>query len=106
MIPLGVKTAAFEGDKNVSWLLFPRSSICKTPLRLCNSVGLIDAGYRGQVMAAVDNVKQGDDNVYTVKVGERLVQAVAFTGEGLELEIVKQLPESSRGDGGFGSTSK
>ena len=35
----------------------PRSSISKTPLRLANAVGLIDAGYRGEIMAAVDNIK-------------------------------------------------
>ena len=36
-VPLGISCAAFEEDKNVAWLLFPRSSICKTPLRLANS---------------------------------------------------------------------
>ena len=40
-----------------SYFLMPRSSISKTPLRLANSVGLIDAGYRGEIMAAVDNIK-------------------------------------------------
>ena len=37
--------------------LLPRSSIVKTPLRLSNSVGVIDRGYRGQVTAVVDNLK-------------------------------------------------
>ena len=39
-----------------SFLLLPRSSISKTPLRLSNSVGLIDAGYRGELQAPVDNI--------------------------------------------------
>merc|ERR1711862_1058881 len=43
-VKLGIKAAAWEASTNVSWLLMPRSSISKTPLRLCNSVGLIDAG--------------------------------------------------------------
>ena len=40
----------FVLGSSVSWLLMPRSSISKTPLRLCNSIGLIDAGYRGEVL--------------------------------------------------------
>ena len=41
----------------VSYYLYPRSSITKTPLRLANSVGIIDAGYRGNIIACVDNIK-------------------------------------------------
>ncbi|SVA76917.1 uncharacterized protein METZ01_LOCUS129771, partial [marine metagenome] len=44
----------------------PRSSIAKTPLRLCNSIGLIDGGYRGEIMAVVDNIKKES---YTVEPG-------------------------------------
>lgn len=101
-IKLGIKCSGWdkEGD-SVSWLLMPRSSISKTPLRLCNSIGLIDAGYRGEVMAAVDNVKTFD---YTVKAGDRLVQAVAFNGKGVTFKLVDQLDQTTRGEGGFGST--
>ena len=49
-----------------SYFLMPRSSLSKTPLRLANSVGLIDAGYRGEIMAAVDNIK---DFAYEVEIG-------------------------------------
>ena len=38
----------------------PRSSISKTPLRMSNSVGLIDGGYRGEIMASVDNISDDD----------------------------------------------
>eukprot|EP00389_Voromonas_pontica_P009666 GDKH01014682.1.p1 GENE.GDKH01014682.1~~GDKH01014682.1.p1 ORF type:complete len:175 (+),score=35.51 GDKH01014682.1:140-664(+) len=100
-IPLGIHTSAWNGDKNVSWLLMARSSICKTPLRLSNSVGLIDAGYRGEVKMAVDNIKNFD---YTVNEGDRLCQAVAFNGEGITFELVEELNETTRGEGGFGST--
>ena len=102
-LKLGFKAAACDSEgNNVSWLVMPRSSISKTPLRLANSIGLIDAGYRGEVIAAVDNIR-GED--YTVRAGERLVQAVAFNGGPIALRIVESLDATSRGEGGFGSTS-
>ena len=83
------------------YLLMPRSSISKTPLRLSNSIGLIDAGYRGEIMAAVDNIKQED---YTLNSGQRLFQIVAMDGSPLSFELVDELSSTSRGAGGFGST--
>eukprot|EP00386_Alphamonas_edax_P015484 GDKI01047260.1.p2 GENE.GDKI01047260.1~~GDKI01047260.1.p2 ORF type:complete len:197 (-),score=57.20 GDKI01047260.1:133-723(-) len=102
-VKLGIKAAAWTAEgANVSWLLFPRSSISKTPLRLCNSIGLIDAGYRGEVMAAVDNIKNVD---YTLKRGDRIVQAVAFNGAPVAFKLVDELDATTRGEGGFGSTT-
>ena len=49
---------ACENEEGTPYLLMPRSSISKTPLRLSNSIGLIDPGYRGEIMAAVDNIKK------------------------------------------------
>jgi len=103
-VKLGIKASGWtEGGESVSWLLMPRSSISKTPLRLCNSVGLIDAGYRGEVMAAVDNVKTSDHHI---KKGDRIVQAVAFGGGPVRFELVQSLDETARGEGGFGSTAQ
>ncbi|CDU18005.1 hypothetical protein YYC_04527 [Plasmodium yoelii 17X] len=87
---------------NTSFLLFPRSSISKTPLRLANSIGLIDAGYRGEIILALDNTS---DQEYTIKKNDKLAQIVSFTGEPLSFELVTELDETSRGEGGFGSTS-
>ncbi|KMZ99608.1 hypothetical protein PVNG_06566 [Plasmodium vivax North Korean] len=87
---------------NTSYLLFPRSSISKTPLRLANSIGLIDAGYRGELIAALDNTSEEE---YLIKKNDKLVQLVSFTGEPLSFELVDELDETSRGEGGFGSTS-
>ncbi|EEQ98648.1 deoxyuridinetriphosphatase, putative [Perkinsus marinus ATCC 50983] len=103
-IRLGIKAAAFDGKDGagLSWLLMARSSISKTPLRLSNSIGLIDQGYRGEIIAAVDNIK---NEAYTVKEGDRLVQAVGFDGKGITMELVKELDETTRGEGGFGSTN-
>ena len=92
---------ACEPENNQPYLLMPRSSIAKTPLRLCNSIGLIDGGYRGEIMAAVDNIKQED---YTIHSGQRLFQIVAMDGSPLSFELVDRLSSTSRGAGGFGST--
>ena len=81
----------------------PRSSIAKTPLRLCNSIGLIDGGYRGEIMAVVDNIKKES---YTLRPGQRLFQLVAMDGSPIHFELVDELTESTRGDGGFGSTGE
>ena len=94
---------ACENTDEMPYLLMSRSSISKTPLRQCNSVGLIDAGYRGEIMAAVDNIK---DIPYTVEPGQRLFQLVSMDGAPITFEIVSDLSQTDRGDGGFGSTGK
>ena len=83
------------------YLLMPRSSISKTPLRLCNAIGLIDAGYRGEIMASVDNIKNID---YEVKVGQRLFQIVSMDGKPVMFRLDDNLSATNRGKGGFGST--
>ena len=83
------------------YLLMARSSISKTPLRLSNSVGLIDAGYRGEIMAAVDNIK---DFSFSLEKGQRLFQLVSMNGDAIHFELVDTLSKTSRGEGGFGST--
>ena len=94
---------ACENTQGNSYFLMPRSSISKTPLRQCNSVGLIDGSYRGEIMAAVDNVK---NEPYTVESGQRLFQLVAMDGSPIHIELVSKLTETGRGEGGFGSTGK
>ena len=98
LINLGISC---ETKEKKPYFLMPRSSISKTPIRLCNSVGLIDAGYRGEIMAAVDNIKRED---YTISAGQRLFQIVAMDGSPLSFELVDELSSTSRGAGGFGST--
>ena len=92
-----------ENSENKPYLLMPRSSSAKTPLRLSNSIGLIDGGYRGEIMAAVDNIKTED---YTVEPGQRLFQLVAMDGSPIHFKLVDELSDTSRGSGGFGSTGK
>ena len=99
-IKLGISC---ENMDQKPYLLMPRSSISKTPLRLCNAIGLIDAGYRGEIMAAVDNIKQES---YKVEKGQRLFQLVSMDGGPIYFELVDVLSSSERGEGGFGSTGK
>ena len=90
----------FEGG----YYLYPRSSISKTPLRMANSVGIIDNGYRGHIMAVVDN---NSTNEYTVRRGERLFQLCHPSLRPLSVRIVDELNrDTERGAGGFGSTSQ
>lgn len=88
----------------VGFYLMPRSSISKTPLRLSNSIGLIDAGYRGEIMAPVDNIS---DEEYHIEQGDRLFQLVNADLEPFTMiNEVENLEETKRGEGGFGSTGK
>ena len=100
LINLGVSCEPEDGK---TYYLFPRSSISKTPLRLSNSIGLIDSGYRGEIMASCDNIKDFD---YTIEEGERLFQLVASDSSPISYKIVDELSETSRSVGGFGSTGK
>lgn len=97
---LGIACEPVDGK---AYYLMPRSSISKTPLRQANSIGLIDGGYRGELIAVVDNIKQDD---YTVEPGDRLFQLVAMDGSSIEFELVDSLSRTSRGSGGFGSTGR
>jgi len=87
----------------VSYYLYPRSSICRTPLRLANSVGIIDAGYRGNIIACVDNIKNEE---YIIEAGTRLFQICSSDLSPIRFEIVNSLPGTTRGIGGFGSTNE
>lgn len=85
------------------YYLYPRSSISKTPLRLANSVGIIDNSYRGSIMARVDN---RSDEPYTIRRGERLFQICHPSLMPLTVRLVETLSETARGAGGFGSSGK
>lgn len=100
LIKLGISCEPEDGK---AYFLLPRSSISKTPLRLSNSIGLIDGGYRGEIMASCDNIK---DIEYKVEKGQRLFQLVAADCSPISYKIQNNLSETSRGDGGFGSTGK
>ena len=73
-IKLGV---ACEPDNGKAYFLMPRSSISKTPLRLANSIGLIDGGYRGELMAMCDNINQNHIQLRKDNVCFKLLHVIA-----------------------------
>jgi dUTP pyrophosphatase len=95
----GVKIQLPEG-----WLalIIPRSSIgAKTPLRLSNSVGLIDSGYRGELGVLYDNIS---NDPYEIKAGDRIAQLLVMPSYRFQAKVVDILADSDRGEGGFGSS--
>jgi dUTP pyrophosphatase len=103
---LGIYCQAYDSnDGGVSYFLMPRSSMgASTPLRLSNSIGLIDASYRGQITALVDNLSDKD---YIIEKDSRLFQLVfvpIYTN--LNINVVDELSSTTRGAGAFGSTGK
>lgn len=99
-IPLGI---AVEIPKGHMGLLVPRSSMSKTPLRCANSVGIIDADYRGELSIAYENVSCND---YTIFRGDRIAQLIIVPIAVVDVEEAQTLSETERGDGGYGSTGK
>lgn len=95
---------AVEIPKGYALQFIPRSSICKTGLRLANSVGLIDSDYRGEVYATFDVIDYENENNY--KEGDRVGQFVLVKNYKSKFVIVDELSETKRGNGGFGSTGK
>ena len=100
MIPTGVAVAIPDGHAG---FVLPRSGLAsKLGLTLANSPGLIDAGYRGELIVAAVNL----DRTEAVKIarGDRIAQLVIVALPTIEPRWVEELPDSDRGAGGFGST--
>lgn len=85
-------------------LLVPRSSLSKTPLRMANSVGIIDSQYTGEILIPFYNTS--DVEVVNINKYERYCQLVIVPIIDSDMEIVDELEESERGNGGFGSTGR
>lgn len=90
-------------SKQISYYVYPRSSISKTPLIMHNSVGIIDSGYRNSIRVAVRNVS---NHAYFIRKGDRLFQICSPNLDNLRVKVVDDLPESERGEKGFGSSGK
>jgi dUTP pyrophosphatase len=93
---------AVEIPEGYMGLVFPRSSISKTPHSFCNSVGLIDSGYRGEIMVRMRTKKGREDQEYNF--GDKIGQLVILPYPKVEFEEVEELSNTERGQGGFGST--
>jgi len=93
----------------VSYYMYPRSSTgTKTPLRLANSVGIIDSGYRGNIIAAFNSWGSDTDMIYEVEKYQRLVQIcppdISHPMYVRLVDDIKLLGVTQRGASGFGST--
>jgi dUTP pyrophosphatase len=100
MIPTGLSVAIPGGHAG---LVLPRSGLAsRQGLTLANAPGLIDPGYRGEVTCAVVNVDR--DQAVKIRRGDRIAQLVVVALPQILPSWVDELPPSSRGDGGFGST--
>lgn len=80
------------------------STGAKMPLRLSNSFGVVDEGYRGELCLLIDNISQYED--VELKRGQRIAQGMILPVPEFEIKEVDELPESERGNGGFGSTGR
>ena len=100
MVPTGLAVAIPDG---YAGLVLPRSGLASAHgLTMANAPGLIDAGYRGEVICAVVNLDRNEP----VKIarGDRIAQLVVVAVPELDPVWVDELPSSTRGEGGFGST--
>ena len=86
-------------------LIFPRSSISKKSLYQTNSVGVIDAGYRGEIMIKFKNTT-GDSIPAVYNLGDKIAQLIIMPYPTVEFIESEELSESDRGEDGFGSTDK
>lgn len=126
---------AVEIPEGFVGLVFQRSSVSKKDLFLTNGVGVIDSGYRGEILAKFkpvsffepnddtefDNNKfksctqvhlpqsEGEyvyENAFKYNLGERIAQLIIIPYPQIEFEEVEELTETERGEGGYGSTGK
>jgi dUTP pyrophosphatase len=99
IVPTGVAVAIPNG---FAGLVTPRSGLAvRSGLGVVNSPGLVDSGYRGEIKVILVNL--GSEAIQ-IERGDRVAQMVVVPVASQEFEAVDDLPESSRGAGGFGST--
>ncbi|MBI4898785.1 MAG: dUTP diphosphatase [Actinobacteria bacterium] len=96
----GIAVAIPEGHAG---MVLPRSGLAhKHGVTLTNSPGLIDAGYRGELMVLLVNTDR--DDAYTVNPGDRIAQLVLVPFSAPNWTEVEDFEDTTRGEGGFGSS--
>ncbi len=103
IVGLGFMTEIPPGFKGI---LVPRSSISKTNWMLANSMGIIDADYRGEWMMVLRTTGSVMYDALPFAVGERCAQIYFDKVNDIEIEETDELSDTVRGEGGFGSTGK
>ena len=89
-------------NKSISYYVYQRSSMTKTPLRYSCGVGIIDREYRGELHLIVDNLA---DEGYFIEAGTKLLQICVPNLKPMDVMIVDELSFGIRGDKGFGSSN-
>lgn len=97
---------AVQLPENVAGMVLPRSSVSKKHLILCNSIGLIDQGYTGEILVRFKIVGNGELKPNIYRAGDRIAQMVFVPVITPNLVEVQELQKTARGTGGFGSTGK
>ena len=101
LVPTGL-AVAFSSDFKIQ--IRPRSGLAaKDNISVLNTPGTIDSDYRGEIKVIVFN--HGNED-FLINNGDRIAQMILAPVIKMELEETNDLPESIRGDGGFGSTGK
>lgn len=95
---------AVKPPKGYYFEILPRSSVSKKDLMLCNSVGVIDPNYRGELLLKFQITAEKDPQIYAL--GDKIGQLVLRKSENYSFNIVETLDQTDRGTGGFGSTGK
>lgn len=93
---------AVEIPEGYVGLLFQRSSVYKKSISMVNAVGVIDSGYRGEIMGKFRSTTDVVPAIF--KPGERFAQLVIVPYMDVQIEEAVELEESERNEGGFGST--
>lgn len=101
VVPTGVSIALPNGFVG---LVHPRSGLAaKHGITVLNTPGTIDAGYRGEIQVILYN---SSDTDFEVAVGDRIAQLLIQTVETAKFVQVQKLPETERGETGFGSSGR
>ena len=120
LVDLQIQCAAYkivcDGEKCTRqpspFYIYPRSSISKTILRLANNTGIIDSGYRGNLIGAFDNISRLGPSFpastwyQSCNAGGRLLQICMPDLSPFSVKLVDSLDDTTRGSGGFGSTGQ
>ena len=102
IVGTGVAIAIPQGHGG---FVLPRSGLAsKHGVTCSNAPGLVDSGYRGELKVAMVNLDPTND--YEVKKGDRIAQLVILAVPSVSFSLVDELPEATRGEGGFGSTGR
>lgn len=97
---------ALEIPEGYVGLIFPRSSNRKTSAYMTNHVGVIDSGYRGEVMLTFKSRDFVTRDAAPYNIGDRIGQIIIMPYPKIEFNVVFELSETERGEGGHGSTGK